>query len=403
MRKSNKKLSKKLLSMCVLLTMPVLGYAENNYDTLKKEIEQLRKDVEKGSNYTPNSLIHLSGYADVGYVKTDADGDDGSFNVGSFAPIFHYQYRDIVMLESELEIEIGDDGETETKLEYLTIDFFINDNMAFVAGKFLSPIGQFRQNIHPSWINKFASAPPGFGHDGAAPVSDLGFQLRGGINLNGMKANYAIYAGNGPELKAEIEADAADDSVIEAIELDGVNAEAFGADRDGEKVVGGRFGLLPIPSLEIGLSVLTGRATITSFEAGEFTGVEPTLNNETSRDYDVIGADISWQSKNTDVRYEYIKSEVGDLATSVADEGAEWETWYAQVAYKFLPGKYEFVIRYTEFDSPHASADIDQVGFGVNYLFTSSFIGKIGYESNDNPNAGFEADDKWLLQLAYGF
>ena len=56
------------------------------------------------------------------------------------------------------EIEIDDAGETETNLEYLTIDWFINDYMALIAGKFLSPIGQFRQNLHPSWINKLPSA-----------------------------------------------------------------------------------------------------------------------------------------------------------------------------------------------------------------------------------------------------
>ena len=71
------------------------------------------------------------------------------FNVGTFAPIFHFQYRDLVMLESELEFEIGDDGQTETNLEYLTIDWFINDYMVLVGGKFLSPIGQFSTKPSP--------------------------------------------------------------------------------------------------------------------------------------------------------------------------------------------------------------------------------------------------------------
>jgi hypothetical protein len=77
------------------------------------------------------------------------------------------------MLESELEISIEPDDDTEAELEYLTIDWFANDYAAVLAGKFLSPVGQFRQNLHSSWINKLPTAPPGFGHDGAAPISEM--------------------------------------------------------------------------------------------------------------------------------------------------------------------------------------------------------------------------------------
>lgn len=406
---------KKLLVSAMVLALPAAVSAAPSNDELQTEIDSLRNQLttlsgeikEAGEWKNPNTLVHMSGYADVGFTKTDATGDDGSFNVGTFAPIFHYQYRDMVMLESELEFEIGDTGETEVKLEYLTIDWFINDNVALVAGQFLSPIGQFRQNLHPSWINKMASAPPGFGHDGAAPVSDLGVQLRGGFYLGGMKANYAVYMGNGPELKAEIEEDPADATSIDEIEYDGVAAEAFGADRDGEKVFGGRFGILPISTLEIGLSFLSGKATVTEYEgdvSGFTTTVPPALPGTTASDYDVTGIDVSWRGGDMDARYEYVKSEVGTTMLGAYDlAAAEWTTWYAQFAYKLLSSKYELVLRYTDFDSPHASADLQQTAVGLNYLFTNNFIGKLGVESNDNPNAGLNADDRWLLQLAYGF
>lgn len=409
-------LKKKLLVAVLFLVLPALALAEQIDDDVKKRLDELQSqitalssEVQQAAEWkNPNTLVHMAGYADVGFSKTDASGDDGSFNVGSFSPILHYQYRDLVMLESELEIEIGDDGETATRLEYLTIDWFINDNLVLVAGKFLSPIGQFRQNLHPSWINKLPSAAPGFGHDGAAPVSDLGIQLRGGFHIGGMKANYAAYMGNGPEVKAEIELDPADltNNTIEAIEFDGVAAEAFGADRDGEKVVGGRFALLPIPTLEIGISFLRGKATVTEYEGGDPTadGIAPLLNGISSSDYDVFGADVAWQAKNLDVRYEFVSTEMGETNIGGFDLAvAEWQTWYAQIAYKLLPSKYEVVARYTDFDSPHASADQQQIALGINYLFTSNFIGKIAFESNDNPNTGLEVDDRWLVQLAYGF
>ncbi len=382
---------------------------QQQIDALQRQVTALNSEVQQAAEWkNPNTLVHMAGYTDVGFVKTDAAGDNGSFTVGSFSPIFHYQYRDIVMLESELEFEVAENGETETNLEYMTIDWFVNDNMILVAGRFLSPVGQFRQNMHPSWINKMPSAPPGFGHDGAAPVSDMGIQLRGGFHVGGMKANYAIYIGNGPELKAEVEDDGA--GAVDTIEYDGIEAEGFGADRDSEKVFGGRFGILPMPSLEIGVSFLSGKASVTEYEdldTSLFTiTMPPDLDTTTfaASTYDVTGMDVSWRNKEMDVRYEYVKSELGGTNIGGFDiEAATWQTWYAQLAYKFPGAKYEAVVRYTDFDSPGTARDIQQTALGFNYLFTNNFVGKLGYESNDNPNAGLDADNRWLLQLAYGF
>lgn len=358
----------------------------------KQEVQSVKQEVATASEWLqPDTLIHMAGYADVGYVN--AESADGSFNVGRFAPIFHFQYRDLVMLESELEIEVTDDGETETALEYLTIDWFVNDYMTLVAGKFLSPVGQFRQNLHPSWINKLASAPPGFGHDGAAPVSDVGIQLRGGFPIGQVRTNFAVYVSNGPELKAEFEDG--------EYELDGVEAEGFGADSDGEKVIGGRFGIIPFAGFEFGLSAASGKATVASVEDGDSS----LLAGERARDYDVIGADFSWQLKGFNLRGEYVETEVGaDEGGGVAaSEGATWETWYTQAAYRIPKSKWELVARYTDFNSPHDSRDQEQSALGINYLFTSNFIGKVNYEFNDGLSGSDADNNRVMFQMAYGF
>lgn len=364
-----------------------------NNTASKQEVQAVKQEVATASEWLqPDTLIHMAGYADVGY--TDAESADSSFTVGRFAPIFHFQYRDLVMLEAELEFEVGDDGETETNLEYLTIDWFLNDYMTLVAGKFLSPIGQFRQNLHPSWINKLPSAPPGFGHDGAAPVSDVGVQLRGGFPIGNVRTNYALFASNGPELKAEFEDD--------EYELDGVEAEGFGSDGDGEKVIGGRIGIIPFPGFELGLSAASGKATVTSVEDGDST----LLSDEGARDYDVIGADFNWQIQGFSLRGEYIETEVGsdNGGGTAASAGAEWETWYTQGAYRFNKTNWELVTRYTDFDSPHNAKDQKQWALGVNYLISNNFIAKLGYEFNDGKISGNDADnDKLMFQMAYGF
>jgi len=359
-----------------------------------EEIAALKKDIDVAAEWrTPNSLIHLAGYTDVGYVN--GDNDDGSFNTGRFSPIFHFQYRDIVMLESELELELSPDGETEIAMEYLTLDYFINDHVTLVGGLFLSPIGQFRQNLHPSWINKLPSAPPGFGHDGAAPTSDVGIQFRGAFPLGGMRSNYAVYVGNGPELNSVFEGG--------EFELEGIEAEGFGTDGDGEKVFGGRFAILPISSLEIGVSGATGKATVTGLEddaTGEITEIE----GETARDYDVIGADFSWTRKDLSIRGEYVRSKIGEIATGLtASGGGEWTSWYSQAAWRFPLTKFEAVLRYTDFDSPHASHDQQQWALGLNYLITNNFIAKGAYEFNDGIEGSIVNSDRLMLQLAYGF
>tara|TARA_R110001599_G_scaffold353873_1_gene601496 strand:+ start:18250 stop:19527 length:1278 start_codon:yes stop_codon:yes gene_type:complete len=364
----------------------------------KEDVQQLEKEVVQASEWlSPNTLVHLAGYGDVGYTKSYGDNDDGSFRVGTFAPIFHFQYRDLVMLEAELEIEVEDDGETNTALEYLTIDVFMNDYAALVAGKFLSPIGQFRQNLHPSWINKMASAPPGFGHDGAAPVSDVGFQVRGGLpEFGGIRTSYALYAANGPTLN------------FEDGELEGIDAEGFNEDADGDKVFGGRIAILPISNLEIGLSGATGKAAVNKDD-----GEPIDIKLEGQRDYDVYGADFSYQLTSANVawlqglglRGEYVKSKVGSTDKGeAASGGATWTSWYTQAAYRIPTTKIEGVVRYTDFDSAINSADQKQWGFGLNYLFSNNFIAKFNYELNDGVDNDSEADNnRFLFQLAYGF
>ena len=407
------------------LSMPVSAVADAPLDTLKTQVEQLQKQLEivqeklkeqeqrsatkedvlqlekevvQASEWlSPNTIVHLAGYGDVGYSKSYGNGDNGDFRVGTFAPIFHFQYRDLVMLEAELEIDVEDDGETNTALEYMTIDIFMNDYSAFVAGKFLSPIGQFRQNLHPSWINKMASAPPGFGHDGAAPVSDIGFQVRGGLPpLGSIRSSYAFFVSNGPTLNSE-------DG-----ELEGIDAEGFNQDADGDKVFGGRVAILPIPSLEIGLSGATGKAAVNSDD-----GESIDIKLEGERDYDVYGADFSYQlmSSNVDwlqglgLRGEYVKSKVGATDKGeAASAGASWRTWYTQAVYSIPSTNIEAVVRYTDFDSAIESGDQKQWAWGINYLFSSNVIAKLNYELNDGKESDSAANNnRFLFQLAYGF
>lgn len=186
---------KKSKLKCCLLTLsvtaaivPAAVYADNQTDNLRQQVDDLQNQVDRLENTAAkrntDSSFHMAGYGSVEYA--DPDSGNAAFNKVLVAPIIHYNYQDWLMFETEFELSNTADGGTELALEYASINLFLNDYVALGAGKFLSPIGQFRQNLHPSWINKAVSAPAGFGHGGAAPLSETGLQLRGGFPLGDM-------------------------------------------------------------------------------------------------------------------------------------------------------------------------------------------------------------------------
>lgn len=360
--------------------------AAETLEGLKAEVEALKKRVNEATEWKDVlSHAHLAGYGAVTYTSTRQPGVNDAFTGVRFNPIFHYEFHEKVLLESELELEAKSDGETETKLEYLAVDLFLHDNLMLIAGKFLSPLGQFRQNLHPLWINKLASEPPGFGHEGAAPEAEVGLELRGGWPMGEARGNYAVYLANGPELKAE------------GGEIEEVMTEGFTRDADNKKVLGARVGILPIPKLELGVSAAAGKTSVT------LDGTTP-VSGEPTRDYEVLGADASYSVGGFKFLAEYVKTKVGEAAASIAPDGGTWQAWYAQLSYQIPQTKWEGVLRYTDFDSPHTSQDQKQTAVGINYLFAPHAVAKLTYESNDGKVAGTAADaDRVLVQLAYGF
>ncbi len=366
-------------------------------DSLQDEIEALRRDLEVTRRQT-NTLsttaneaaewrqaaraFHFAGYASAGF--TDVENQTEVFAPVTFNPLFLVQYRDRVFFEAELELELEEHGETESHLEYANVSYFFNDYLTLSAGKFLSPIGYFRQNLHPAWVNRLPSAPPGYGHDGAAPEAEIGVQLRGGVPIGENRLNYSLYLGNGPELEAE-------DGEVHGILTDG-----FTRDADGKQVVGGRLGFQPSLHFEIGLSAAVGDTTVTTDD-----GID--VEDEPIRDYEAFGVDFVYHWTNAEIRGEYIRQDIGAASVSVAPEGGEWEAWYLQGNYSFAQNRWQGTLRYADFDSPHASQRQQQWMIGVNRLMSASAILKLAYEINSNDAGASTDDNRWLFQLAYGF
>ncbi|WP_339864570.1 porin [Paremcibacter congregatus] len=403
-------------------------------DDLKKELEELKKNLEvKEKNITvkeevldnkiksisslrkaptmkeaePSSRWHLAGYADVGFEAVSGDAKD-TFVAGKFNPAFHFQFKDWVMFESELEITTTDDGETEIAVEYSQLNFLLHDNMTLVVGKFLSPIGQFQERLHPSWINKVASGPAGFMHGGAQPSSDVGFMLRGGVPVDDYTFTYSLAVGNGPRLGHD---------------EDELELEGFGKDNDSNKSFGGRLALVHKSSLEVGFSYLN--AGLNAEEGiNEDGDMEPAKN----ADYRLWGADIAYAKGPWDIRAEYLNSKSTPVAAKVMNfeeivegeeghgglEAATWETWYAQMAYRLSGvsdnatlGKFEPVIRYGEFrvkvDDSLVSSSEKRWNVGLNFWAAPTVVVKAGVERRNYMLVSRMDETRYQLQMSYGF
>jgi len=383
----------------VLCTTLLAGAADSaEVEVLRQEVQALKQSVAELKNSSESaSLQHdiaelkaglesnsKGGFQIAGYAAfdwQDAQGSDNEFSGVKFAPIFHAQYGDIFQFEGEVEFSTTSEGETDAELEYAAGTIFLNDYMGLQIGKFMSPLGQFVQNQHPSWINKLPNTPVGFGHDGAAPTSNVGMALRGGLpKVSEIRSNYVLFVSNAPVYGV-----AADGDVI----IDATGKTSAG---DVSKTWGGRFALNPVGGMEVGVSGALGKAS------------EELISNEKiARDYDAFGVDFMYNFEGIDIKAEYIEQSIGENELSTL-EGGTWRAMYGQVSYQFASLKLEPVLRYSDYHNPETERN--QWAVGLNYLFANNLIAKLAYEYNTNEDSAGEAsinDNRVSAQLAFGF
>jgi len=388
----------------------------------KKESSDTKKVAEKAEKKAIKAIAakdivranswHLAGYADVGIEFSDGDNAD-TFTSGKFNPAFHFQFKDIVLFESEFEVQTSNTGETDIVLEYSQLDFLLHDNAVLVAGKFLSPVGQFQERLHPSWINKATNAPAGFGHGGIQPISEVGLMLRGGVPIGEKLFTYSVAVGNGPRAGH-----------------DGVELEGFGRDDNSNKALSGRLAFMPFDDLEIGGSFLNAKIAPEAEEEGDGHDDEVEVEDDHDEaeeiiaevaqgDYELWGFDLAYTRGNWDIRAEYLTADLkglgGDDDHDEAPEPLGWEAWYAQAAYR-LSGvtdsafihRLEPMVRYGRFtaEGDHELEDeLSEKRFnvGLNYWVSPSVVVKTGLEFRNYIAEHREDDTRLQFQLSYGF
>lgn len=353
----------------------------------------------------------IRGYGHTGLNSmSDGDEKESSYVGSAFAPIFLFKHSDKLMFEAELEFGL-ENNELEIGLEYADVMYVLNKNMTVRAGKFLLPFGTFMERLHPAWINRLPTRPLGFGHDGIAPASGIGVELRGAFDLGGPTLNYSVYSTNGPRLN---------DGSEEPDEAGLLMFQNF-EDNNLSKAIGGRLGLLPFAdsSTEIGFSAYS--TTGSGEEDSEYEDVGAFLY---ALDFAFI-KQIPAISGFVDIKAQYNSSNV-DTATFIethedGDQEAysfdnQSNSFYTQLSYRptmadsdFMK-KLEFVGRYSNFNAPEGAEweeKSTQYACGMNYWLTWRSVIKISYQTTETEGGhdgdGITNTEGFFVHWAIGF
>jgi hypothetical protein len=358
--------------------------------------------LPSGNNETP---LTIAGALAFGYTKIQ-NANPGGFYFGEFTPDFLLKLNDWIFLEAE--IGITGNGSVSSG-SFAQADFFVNDWLTVIAGRFVAPIGWYNERLNNPWINKLPGDAPGGPSplflQVLPPLSLLGVMAQGSFYLgrSPFKLEYAAYISNGLNLTP---ATPGMPTINELANLE--NMESTFSFVTNDKIVGGRLGLWwPEKGLEAGFSALYNG----DYVAG---GFEDSIS--------LMAADFNYHKGNWDFRAEY--GVTYQQAGSFGAANIKREGFYAQLAYrprdcscKYLANT-ELVYRYsyvdfqgidaTTLDLTTFATPVDvpvrrqQNEFGVNYYFYPRMMLQVAYQINDE--FGFHLhDNNFMTQLAWGW
>jgi hypothetical protein len=280
-------------------------------------------------------------------------------------------------------------------------EWFINDNLTFVAGRFYSPLGFFTERLRLDWVFKTPDVPLMFNQVYPQNLFFDGLQLRGSRYLFDwpVKLEYVGFVANGLSI--------AGSNLSPKVYSDMSNLTDTGLAITGAKAYGGRVGLsFPRMGLIAGLSGLANQAY-------DSAGHQLTL-------WDV---DVNYHKGNWDARFELAKTDQQAPAQPIRRFG-----FYAQLAYRQYNNtnpilqKLEYVFRFdhTQFDGINLQQtginfggydniyarmplDRNRFTYGVNYWFTPSLALKLAIEIYDELGVPSLRDNGFIGQLTWGW
>src|SRR5208283_2608150 len=153
------------------------------------------------------SALHnftMAGDAEVQFGQ--AQGQNSTFSLADFAPIFLFRANDNILFEAGFDVTLqnntGTNGlpnggsSTSVNMSFAQLDYFLNDYMTLVSGYILIPLGTYSERS-AGWLNKTPDDPLAVDF---LPGAGVGAELRGAVpvGVSGQMLTYAAYGVNGP-------------------------------------------------------------------------------------------------------------------------------------------------------------------------------------------------------------
>jgi hypothetical protein len=228
----------------------------------------------------------------------------------TFEPLLIYRLNDWMSFEGELEAALPEGSEASFGLPVAMFQLFLNDYLQVNAGIFDQPFGDWYEAQSALWVNRFITAPLLYGAEAIIPSTELGLQLRGGLQWGalGQDVDYTSWVGNGPGFDSSLPQPVVGQTLnsVNNIQIH-TNGKAFGTRL--------RFYPFPLDSnlgrLELGTSTYNGKW----------------LNGNWFNSW---GVDYAYLKGNLQSRGEYVQTYRQMPAASGPDNR---QGWYVQLGY----------------------------------------------------------------------
>src|SRR5579885_453341 len=231
-----------------------------------QQLQTLQGQVDSASS--PASFAEAFNRYLGNYRFTLVGGAAGSFiydrqnNINTFAldlePIILWRISDRMLFEGTVEANLPSGSSAEYQLPVATLQYFLNDYAELELGIFDQPFGDWYEDQSPFWVNRLVTAPLPYGAEALVQPTDLGVQLRGGVQWGvlGQDLDYTVWMSNGPSFANDIPQPV----LVQA--LNEVNTIKVNTNGQG---YGARFRVYPFPldsglgRLELGASTFNGK------------------------------------------------------------------------------------------------------------------------------------------------
>lgn len=342
---------------------------------------------------TVNHNFSILGDAEFQYANIR--GQNPTFLLADFAPIFLYRGGDNVLFEAGFDFTLQnassgthDSGQTTgVNLSFAQLNYLFNDYATLAVGNMLLPLGTYSLRS-AGWLNKIPDDP--LPRD-LLPGSGVGGQLLGAVPIGteGKLLNYSTWGVNGPSSSSSN----ADPDALDLGGNVGLRSDNTIANLHGNPSGGGRVGFFypykPHYDFELGLSG----------QSGEWDDAGNHLWNAV-----VVDASMHLGSY-FETKGEFINTWYGSDAGNIHPQG-----WWIQSGYKLagldrtwpLINNVEVVGRY---DVSHdgLGTNIRRETVGYVYYLSNTLLFEGDYEFFHGNSTDPNQKNRLILQLSYGF